>query len=220
MIKARIPETGNGIVGGVIVTDYDKMQRGMRDRGLINTDRIIKAGITGGKALEIGPGPGYLGLEWLKKTENTSLFWLEISEDMKRIAEKNAKEYKLEERIHYTISDATKKFPFEDSYFDAVFTNGSLHEWAKPVETFNEMERVLKKGGRFFISDLKRNVNPVITLIMKGMTKQASMKKGLISSINSSYLKNEIFEIISNSKLKNFNIEENSFGLIITGIKE
>ena len=34
--------------------------------GLNNVDAFIKSGIAGGNVLEIGPGPGYVGLEWLK----------------------------------------------------------------------------------------------------------------------------------------------------------
>lgn len=220
MIKERIPETFQGITGEFNVNDYDRMQKRMRDKKLILTDNIIKSGINKGTVLEIGPGPGYLGLEWLKKTEKTYHHWLEISEDMKNIALKNAKEYGLANRIKFTVSDATTKFPFKDNFFDAVFTNGSLHEWSKPIEVFNEIERVLKKGGRFFISDLKRNINTILVLFIKAMNKQKSMKKGLITSIHAAYLKSEISIVLSNSKLKNFNVSENPFGLIITGIKE
>ena len=68
MPKSRIVETENGIQGELNVQMYDTMQRHLRDRGWIETNALIKSGITKGKALEIGPGPGYLGLEWLKKT--------------------------------------------------------------------------------------------------------------------------------------------------------
>lgn len=220
MTKQRIKETDQGISGELVVRDYDEAMRNMRDKGIIETNDIIKSGINKGTALEIGPGPGYLGLEWLKNTDDTYLQWLEISEDMKNIAIKNAKEYGLSDRVKVTVTDATKKFPFKDNYFDAVFTNGSLHEWSNPLEVFNEIDRVLKNGGKFFISDLKRNINPILTLIMKMMTKKKSMKEGLVTSINASYLKNELIEILSKSNLKNFNVTENPFGLIITGIKE
>lgn len=58
-----------------------------------DTSLVLKAGIMQGLALEVGLGPGYLGLEWLKKTEGTRLKALEISPDMITIAERNAKEY-------------------------------------------------------------------------------------------------------------------------------
>ena len=61
--------------------------------------KIIKAGINKGLALEIGPGPGYLGLEWLKKTSETRLIGIEISTDMIKIATRNSKQYQLEDRV-------------------------------------------------------------------------------------------------------------------------
>jgi ubiquinone/menaquinone biosynthesis C-methylase UbiE len=220
ILKERIPETFTGITGESEVIDFDGFQKIMRDKGLIETDDIIKFGITAGTALEIGPGPGYLGLEWLKKTEQTNLHWLEISEDMKKIEMKNAKEYKLTHRVTSIVSDATKKFPFENNRFDAVFSAGSLHEWADPVQTFNEIYRVLKPNGKFFIGDLKRNINPLLIFIMKRMVKQKSMKQGLITSLHAAYLKYEIIERLQQSGLRDFMVTENLFGLCIKGIKK
>jgi len=68
MTRPRIVETDQGIQGAFNVESYDAMQRYLRDKGWIETDAIIKSGISTGKALEICPGPGYLGLKWLKKT--------------------------------------------------------------------------------------------------------------------------------------------------------
>jgi hypothetical protein len=70
MVKPRIVETEEGIQGEFNVETYDRFMRGMRDRRWIETNLVLKAGITRGLALEVGPGPGpgpgYLGLEWLK----------------------------------------------------------------------------------------------------------------------------------------------------------
>jgi hypothetical protein len=63
MTKPRVPETDHGIQGEFNVTVYDQMQRGLRDKGWIETKELLRHGVTQGCALEIGPGPGYLGLE-------------------------------------------------------------------------------------------------------------------------------------------------------------
>ena len=67
MTKPRVPETDSGIQGVDIVAMYDQMQRTLRDKGWMETGDLLKSGITGGHALEIGYGPGYLGLEWLSR---------------------------------------------------------------------------------------------------------------------------------------------------------
>ena len=219
MTRPRKPETFRGIVGESIVRDYDEMQKGLRDRGLLETKEIISLGITKGRVLEIGPGPGYLGLEWLKVAHASSrLFWLEISEDMKKLAEGNAEAYGLKDRVATTMGDATQKIPFEDNYFDGVFTTGSMHEWSNPITVLNEIERVLKPNGTFYVGDLKRNTNPLIAFMM-GMKAKKVMKEGLRSSIDAAYTKKELISLLEQSNIKDFTIKENPFGLSIQGRK-
>ena len=91
MTKPRIIETDQGIQGEFNVTIYNQMQRRLRDKGWIEIRALLKHGLTQGCALEIGPGPGYLGLEWLKHTTGTTLKGLDISPDMIDMAERNAK---------------------------------------------------------------------------------------------------------------------------------
>lgn len=57
--------------------------------------------------------------------------------------------------------DLNEKFPFDDASFDGVFNTGTIHLF--PVEMveriFGEVDRVLKRGGRFvidFACEIKR----------------------------------------------------------------
>lgn len=137
-MKTRVPETDQGIVGEFSVSMYDQMQRNLRDRGWIETKALLKSGIGGGHALELGSGPGYLGLEWLRSTQKTTLTGLDISPDMIALAQKNAREYGLEGRTSY-VKGSGSEMPFDDCSFDFVFTNGSLHEWVEPRATFDQI---------------------------------------------------------------------------------
>jgi hypothetical protein len=56
MTKARVPETNEGIQGVNLVDLYDQMQRSLRDKGWMETESLIKSGITAGYALEVGYG--------------------------------------------------------------------------------------------------------------------------------------------------------------------
>jgi ubiquinone/menaquinone biosynthesis C-methylase UbiE len=218
MPRPRVVETDSGIQGEFIVTVYDEMQRRLRDKGWIETKDIIKSGITEGFALEIGSGPGYLGLEWLKQTEGTTLKGLDISKDMLSIAERNAKEYGLSGRVEY-IHGRGDRIPFEDESFDAAFTNGSLHEWSNPKETFNEIWRVLKRGGKFFISDLRRDMFFLIKWFLWIGTKPKEIRPGLITSINASYTPGELRGLIKATKLSNGYVTSNPLGMKLTGIR-
>ncbi len=218
MVKPRIIETDQGIQGEFNVKMYDSMMRRMRDRGWIETDLILNAGIRQGLALEVGPGPGYLGLEWLKKSDGTNLKALEISLDMIEVAERNAKEYGLESRVEYVKGDA-QEMPFDNNMFDGVFTNGSLHEWAQPTKIFNEINRVLRPDGIYCISDLRRDMNPLVKWLMKLVTKPKEIRPGLISSINASYTPQEIESVLAESNLKGYKVSKVIMGFVITGQK-
>jgi len=218
LVKPRIVETDEGIQGEFTVEVYDKMMRNLRDKGWIETDLILKTGINHGLSLEIGPGPGYLGLEWLKKTEGTTLRALEVSAGMIKMAEKNARECGLQDRVKYVEGDA-QKMPFEDNTFDGVFTNGSLHEWSQPSRIFNEVFRCLKPEGKYLISDMRRDMNPLLKWFLKLMTKPKEIRPGLVSSINASYTVQEIQSILSQTELKSSKVKKTALGFIIAGEK-
>jgi ubiquinone/menaquinone biosynthesis C-methylase UbiE len=218
MTRPRVTETDQGIQGGFNVAVYDQMQRKLRDKGWIETTDIIRSGISKGLALEIGPGPGYLGLEWLKHTQGTTLTGLDISADMIAIAERNAEEYGLSVRVEY-LQSSGNEMPFDDEKFNAVFTNGSLHEWSGPENTFNEIWRVLKKGGRVYISDLRRDMFFLIKWFLWINAKPKAIRPGLITSINAAYTIDELKELIQGTKLGNCVVSGNPIGLKLTGIK-
>ncbi len=218
MVKPRVIETTEGIQGEFDVEMYDRMMRRMRNKGWLETGLILKAGIDKGTALEVGPGPGYLGLEWLKQATGTTLKAVEISPHMITIAERNAREYGFEDRATYVTGDA-QEIPFDDNLFDGVFTNGSLHEWAEPKRVFNEIHRVLRPGGNYCISDLRRDMHPFIKWFMKAVTKPKEMRPGLISSIRAAYTAEEVQTLLGESDLDTYGVDKGAMGITITGQK-
>lgn len=217
-MRPRRSKGNNNIQNEMVAADYDMMMRAFRDAGQLYTDDIIKSGIESGLSLEIGSGCGYLGLEWLRKTEGTSLVGMDTSADMVKMAEKNAAEYGFSpERARYIQGDV-KSLPFGDETFDAVFSNGSLHEWETPAVTFNEIHRVLKAGGRYYISDYKRNMLYPVKLYIKILI-PGKMRPGLIESINAAYTKKELSGILAMTRFGDCNIRTNPASLILVGVK-
>jgi len=218
MTKPRVPETDHGIQGEITVARYDQMQRGFRDKGWMETPALLKHGITRGQALEIGHGPGYLGLEWLKQTIDTRLVGLDISPDMQALAKCNAQAYRLTDRTEYRLGSCDQ-LPFDDNTFDAVFTNGSLHEWANPCGAFDEIWRVLKPGGRYFISDLRRDMNFLMHSFLWLGVRPVAMRPGLVTSIRAAYTPAELPAMLAKTCLKDGDVTGNMIGLEIHGTK-
>jgi ubiquinone/menaquinone biosynthesis C-methylase UbiE len=218
MTKPRIPETDHGIQGEITVAQYDQMQRSLRDRGWIETPSLLKHNIINGQALEIGYGPGYLGLEWLKQTTDTRLVGLDISPDMQTLAQRNAQTHRLADRTRYHLGNCDQ-LPFDDNAFDAIFTSGSLHEWANPCGAFDEIWRVLKPGGRYFIADLRRDMSRLMQAFLWLSVRPKEMRPGLDTSIGAAYTPLELQAMLAKTCLKEGKVTWNLIGVDISGVK-
>ena len=218
MFKTRIPETSEGIQDEITVHAYDHMQRELRDQGHLPVDDLVKGTRDGDHGLEIGPGPGYYGLEWLKKTTGTNLTGLEISPAMIRLAEKNASEYDLCQRVRYQEGNALN-MPFPADMFDMAFSNGSLHEWEDAGQVFSEMHRVLRPGGRMMVSDLRRDLSPDIFQFMRDCCSSPEIKAGFVSSVQAAYHKEELETILSKIQFQHVQVIAHPYGLVVLGEK-
>lgn len=214
MAKARIIETNVGIQDELTTEIFDVFARGMRDKGWNGVEGMVSAGVSGGDILEVGPGPGYVGLELAKKVRPLSLTGCEISSAMIRLAEKNAAEYGIEAK--YVQANAMM-MPFADESFDAVISNGSLHEWEDPVRIFNEIRRVLRPGGRYCITDLRRDAALWKKLLIYLGTKPKEMRPGFLTSLNAAYTTQEIGSLLKSSLLSAATVKKDFFGLCISG---
>ncbi|MCE9669670.1 class I SAM-dependent methyltransferase [Myxococcus stipitatus] len=218
-MRERVPETDNGQQGEFIAHRYDLMQRHIRDRGWLQekVDLLVAQGLTGGVALEVGMGPGYLGLEWLKATRDTSLVGLDISPEMVTYAEKNRAEYGLQARASFCLGDALA-LPFPEGRFDCVFSYGSLHEWSRPAVVLDQVHRVLRPGGRFCIIDLRRDLDRQALTFMR-VNIDVEMRAGFMSSVRSAYTLEELRALVEASALRGAAMRELELGLYLTGTK-
>ena len=215
MLKERIIETNDGILDESVVEIYNSYAKFMRDKGWYEIDLMIETGISSGCILEIGPGPGLVGLEIAKKLPNSNLTGYEINPAMIAIAEKNAIEYGINAK--YILGNAME-MSFQDSCFDSVIANDSLHEWEYPIRIFNEIYRVLRLGGHYCITDLRRDIESPKWNFVYNST-PSELRPSLLSSLNASYTKEEILGILQKSDLKNAMVKNNLFSICIYGTK-
>ena len=221
MVRSRVKRTNQGIAKEELTRAYDCSLCWLKDRSWLQTESLLKSRIDLGCALEIGPGPGYEGLEWLRRTEDTTLKGLDFSKDMVILAREKVNDYGLDGRAEYYVGDAAR-IPFRDSHFDAVFSTNSLHEWANPKGVFDEIYRVLRPGGKYFVSDLRRDMNPLVRwLIFLRMSGQPwVIRQDFISFVNASYTVPEVREMLAHTELLGWKTEQTPFYVVISGRKE
>jgi len=217
------------ITAGVATCSYcqtlNAMARRMRDKGwyqlqlpkfLATVPLMLASGINKGAALEIGSGPGYLGLEWLRDTDGTTLTGLDVSTDMVEIAKRNAAEYEFTARVRYLLADASD-MPFRNNRFDCVFSNASLHEWVNPKQVLNEVARVLRPGGSYYITDLRRCMSNLWKWIVWFVAWPKEVRPYFIASVKESYMIEEVKDILRDTQLRNSSVSKTWYGLTIKG---
>jgi ubiquinone/menaquinone biosynthesis C-methylase UbiE len=103
-------------------------------------------------ALELGCGSGGYAL-YLGEKVGCRLIGLDINEPGVRNANQLAVARGLASQVSFEQCDASKKLPFDDNTFDAVFSNDVLCHLPGRPEVLVDMFRVLKPGGRMLFSD-------------------------------------------------------------------
>ncbi|KON29287.1 hypothetical protein AC480_03400 [miscellaneous Crenarchaeota group archaeon SMTZ1-55] len=158
-------------------------------------------GIVDGKVLDLGTGTGLLAIELAKTMPDLEVIGLDLSDVALEVARKNLQESEQPLRISFKKGDA-EDMPFEEGVFDLVVSSNTLHLIKNPVSMFNEIYRVLKSKDRFFLSDFRRSW------------------LGLFSKhIRAAYSPQEVKDLLSQSKLENWEVRDYFFWLSILSAK-
>ena len=116
----------------------------------------VLAGQVGtGSVLEVAPGPGYLAIE-LAKLGPSRVVGLDISKSFVEIATENAK--KAGVAVTFRQGDVAS-MPFEADSFDFLVCRAAFKNFSEPVQALNEMQRVLRPGGKALIFDLRSDAS-------------------------------------------------------------
>jgi ubiquinone/menaquinone biosynthesis C-methylase UbiE len=127
---------------------YDRQTKDDKHLETILNTLEIKSG---DRILDFGTGSGYLAFAIAKKHPLCSVIGLDIvSETLKR-NRLYASENEID-NLEFCDYDGVK-FPFDNKIFDWVITRYAIHHVPNLQGTFDEISRVLKFGGVFFLSD-------------------------------------------------------------------
>jgi ubiquinone/menaquinone biosynthesis C-methylase UbiE len=99
--------------------------------------------------LDIGCGTGKLAHRLITHHRDARVFGIDLSESMIRASQHHIAN---EARIHLSVADS-EHLPFASDTFDYVTCSNSFHHYPDQTASLREMHRVLKPGGRLFLTD-------------------------------------------------------------------
>jgi ubiquinone/menaquinone biosynthesis C-methylase UbiE len=145
----------------------------------------------------VGTGTGRLAIEFAKAVPQVKVVGLDLSEVVLQLARENVPNSDVSLRVSFKMGDA-EDMPFEDATFDLVISSNTLHLVKNPVRMFNEVHRVLKPQGRFLMSDLRRSWLGILT-----------------EHIRACYTRQEVHDLLGQSRLRNWMIQDSFLWLSI-----
>lgn len=151
---------------------------------------VKKWGVTGGRVLDVGTGTGRLAIEFARGIPDVEVIGLDLSDVALELARDNVRRSQVSLRVSFERGDA-EDIPFEEDAFDLVISSNTLHLIKNPVKMLDEIHRVLKPEGTFFISDLRR-----------------SWLGALSEDLRAAYTPEEVRALLGQSKLHNGKVSD------------
>jgi len=161
-----------------------------------------------GYAIDIGTGLGDLAIEIGRRYPELRVIGIDISRSAVTEATSKVKSHNLD-NIRFQLTDA-HNLSFKDNSVDLVVSHGSIHHLKDCPRAFLEIYRVLRPGASAYLTDLRRDVPPgIVKEVADNLSR--SQAKGFINSIHASYIPQELNDILTNLKIKNFHISGQKF---------
>jgi ubiquinone/menaquinone biosynthesis C-methylase UbiE len=199
---------------GVIARWYSRI----RDRDpqhLAVCRQVSEALPSGGRILEVAPGPGYLAIE-LARLGKYQVVGLDISQSFVEIARGKAREAGVTVDLRHGNAS---EMPLESDAFDFVVCVAAFKNFTEPVEALREMHRVLAPGGVALISDLRGDATmPDIEDVVDGMGLNPVNKFITRWTFRSFLLKNaytraEMEQLVAQTDFTEVEIREDNVGM-------
>jgi len=112
--------------------------------------------------VDLGIGPGLLSKEISEILPDSKIIGVDPSKDMLKVASKNVKSKNFEARL-----GSSEQIPVTSGSADVVVSRFSLTYWSKPKESFQEIYRILKPGGKVILECLNRDFSKLKLFYIK-----------------------------------------------------
>jgi len=167
----------------------------------------------GNDLLDMGTGTALIPIELCKiLPKSTRVMAADASQPMLELARYRIEVAALNDRVQLLYGDC-KKLPFENEFFDTVFSNTLIHHVPNPADILREAWRVLRPNGLLFIRDLLRPIDAdhVEQLVQQHAANQAESGRQLLrQSLHASLTIEEIHAIADEVGITPVAIEQTS----------
>jgi ubiquinone/menaquinone biosynthesis C-methylase UbiE len=176
-----------------------------------------------GEAVDLGCGAGQLVMEMARKVPGLHMTGIDLSEKMLVDARLSAQLVGMEDRVDFRLGNV-EEIPFPDQSLDLVISTASLHHWTDPVKVLNEVDRVLKPGGAYYIFDLRRDMALPFYMLIWFATQfivPAAFHRvnEPMSSRNASYTVQELADLARQSRLRSGRVTTGPIWIVLAGKK-
>ncbi|MDO8622933.1 MAG: arsenite methyltransferase [archaeon] len=147
----------------------------------------------GDVVLDLGSGAGFDVFLAAKKVGKTGkVIGIDMTEEMIEKARKNAKQYNYK-NVEFKLGHI-EDLPVETESIDIIISNCVINLSPDKKKVFKEAYRVLKKGGKMYVSDI---------VLLGKLTKEQKNSKDLLSGCVAGALqKEEYIQLIKNAGFK------------------
>jgi ubiquinone/menaquinone biosynthesis C-methylase UbiE len=166
-----------------------------------------RQGLTWGTILDLGTGPGYVARELACRRPELRVMGLDLAVHMVEKANHRARQAGLTGRSLWPQADA-HRLPVADRSVDLVISSFALHHWTDPLCVFDEIARVLKPGGCYYLADVCREADVVQRLLAYASIPAISLPfgsymgyGGYYESLRAGYTRAELLALLQRSGL-------------------
>ena len=164
-------------------------------------------GLLEGVCVDVGCGTAVFAIELCRRS-NLKIYAVEKEKAIYEVARMNIENEGLADRIIPMLGDA-HDLPFENEFSDLVITRGSYHCWKDKVLVFQEIYRILKRGGIGFVGG---GFGRYIT--KEELSRMTALRDRSLKDDAKAYSSpNEMEEIIHKAGISNFHIIYDRSGL-------
>jgi len=159
------------------------------------------------RILELGCGSGWVTLELARRLPEATVIGLDQNPELTKIACQNKQAENLT-NVDFVHSVAESFNIFSARPFDVVIAFKVFHQWINPVPVLNEIERILKKNGKFAITDYRKDLKLLAraALWFSARTMPKDFRHDWKKMFDNSHPVNEVLKLFLQSHLKDWKL--------------